>query len=82
MMLNSSQNMDAWQEFFDHPKSSRLGLMNNAYNIGSIISFFFVPYLADWFGRKLPIAIGCVIMIGGGLLSTFSNDWAGKMNTH
>jgi hypothetical protein len=42
MMMNSSQQMDRWQNYFGHPTSNRLGLMNNAYNIGSIISFFIV----------------------------------------
>jgi hypothetical protein len=42
MMMNSSQQMDRWQNYFEHPTSNRLGLMNNAYNIGSIISFFIV----------------------------------------
>jgi len=34
MMMNSSQQMDRWKIYFDNPKDSRLGLMNNAYNIG------------------------------------------------
>jgi hypothetical protein len=42
MMMNSSQQMDRWQNYFDSPTGNRLGLMNNAYNIGSIISFFVV----------------------------------------
>lgn len=39
MMLNTSQNMDAWQEYFDHPVDSKLGLMNAIYQIGSIAGF-------------------------------------------
>jgi hypothetical protein len=42
MMLNSSQNMDAWQNYFGNPTGSRLGVLNNAYNLGSIASFFIV----------------------------------------
>ena len=53
MMMNNSQNMSHWQTFFGSPTGSRLGLMNNAYNLGSIASFFIVPYIADWYGRKL-----------------------------
>ena len=40
-MLNSSQVMDSWQEYFDHPTGSRLGLLNAIYQIGSIASFPF-----------------------------------------
>lgn len=42
MMMNSSQQMDRWTAYFDKPDDNRLGLMNNAYNIGSIVSFFIV----------------------------------------
>jgi MFS family permease len=72
-MLNSSQVMDEWQEYFDHPTGSRLGLLNAIYQIGSIASFPFAPFLADHFGRKIPIAVGCLIMILGACLSAFTN---------
>jgi len=75
-MLNASQLMNDWQSFFGHPQSAKLGLMNNAFNIGSIVSFFIVPYMADWFGRKVPIATGCLIMIAGGFVGAFSQNWA------
>jgi sugar porter (SP) family MFS transporter len=75
MMMNSSQQMDRWNAYFDKPDDNRLGIMNNAYNIGSIVSFFFVPFVAEWWGRKIPIAIGCVIMIAGALVSTFAKGW-------
>jgi sugar porter (SP) family MFS transporter len=72
MMMNNSQSFPAWESYFDTPEGSKLGLMNNAYNLGSIASLFIVPYVADWFGRRLPIAIGCVIMVIGGIVSTVS----------
>lgn len=77
MMVNTAQIMDPWQEYFGHPDSNRLGLIGNAFNIGSIVSFFTVPYLADRFGRKWPIVFGCVIMIAGGLITTFCKTWQG-----
>ncbi|KEY73196.1 hypothetical protein S7711_04162 [Stachybotrys chartarum IBT 7711] len=72
-MLNSSQVMDAWQDYFDHPTGSRLGILNAIYQIGSIASFPVAPYMADHFGRKIPIAVGCLIMILGAFLSGFTN---------
>ncbi|KAF9699663.1 hypothetical protein EKO04_002597 [Ascochyta lentis] len=75
MMMGSSQQIDRWDNYFDKPDDNRLGIMNNAYNIGSIISFLLVPYAAEYWGRKIPIAIGCVIMIAGALVSTFSTNW-------
>jgi len=38
-MLNTSQNLDSWQAYFNNPKGSKLGLMNAIYMIGSIASF-------------------------------------------
>jgi len=75
MMMNSSQQMDRWVAYFDNPNDNRLGIMNNAYNIGSIASFFVVPFAAEWWGRKIPIAIGCVIMIVGAIVSAVSTNW-------
>jgi len=75
MMMNSSQQMARWETYFDSPKGGRLGIMNNMYNIGSIVSFFLVPFYTQWIGRKIPIATGCLIMIAGALVSTFSTEW-------
>ncbi|KAH6666285.1 putative lactose permease [Halenospora varia] len=75
MMLNTSQNLDQWQKYFNHPKGSTLGLMNAIYQIGSLASFPLVPYMADWWGRRTPIAVGCVLMILGGLIGAFCNGY-------
>jgi sugar porter (SP) family MFS transporter len=75
MMMNSSQQMSRWAVYFDHPDDNRLGLMNNAYNIGSIVSFFLVPFFTQAVGRKIPIATGCAIMIAGAFISCFSTNW-------
>lgn len=68
MFFNSVQNFDTWQEYFDHPSGSKLGLVGALYQIGSLVSIPIVPLIADNFGRKLPIAIGCAIMIVGAIL--------------
>ncbi|KAL3427202.1 hypothetical protein PVAG01_00711 [Phlyctema vagabunda] len=75
MMLNTSQNLDSWQEYFNTPKGSKLGLMNAIYQIGSLASYPLVPYMSDWWGRKIPIAVGCILMILGGLIGTFCNGY-------
>ena len=31
--------------------------------------------MADWWGRKIPIATGCVLMIIGGFVGTFANGY-------
>ncbi|KAJ5782311.1 hypothetical protein N7457_004085 [Penicillium paradoxum] len=75
MLLDTSQNLDEWQTYFNTPGGSKLGLMNAIYQIGSLVSYPIVPFIADRWGRKLPIAIGCVLMIFGGLLGAFSTNY-------
>jgi MFS family permease len=60
--------------------ANKLGIMINMFNIGSIISFFITPYLADTLGRKPTIMIGCVIMILGGCISAFTNGYGSKFS--
>lgn len=81
------QNFDSWQNYFDHPDGSFLGLLVALYTIGSLVSIPLVyvinighfllantltshdsPILADRFGRKLPIFIGCLFMIAGAVM--------------
>lgn len=44
-MLNSSQVMDEWQNYFGHPEGGKLGILNAIYQIGSIASFPFAYVL-------------------------------------
>ncbi|KAI0968105.1 general substrate transporter [Xylaria arbuscula] len=85
MLVNTSQQIDRWKEFFprtqvgpNNPQAvadSWLGLLVNIFNIGSVISFFITPYVADHWGRKTAIAIGCGIMISGGVVSAFCTQY-------
>ncbi|RYO76731.1 hypothetical protein DL762_002738 [Monosporascus cannonballus] len=85
MLVNTSQQIDRWKEYFpmtqagpDNPQEiadSWLGLMVNLFNIGSIVSFFITPYVADHFGRKAAITYGCIFMIAGGCVSAFCNGY-------
>lgn len=62
-MMNGMQSLIYWQEFFNHPKGSTLGLFNASMSLGSLCGLFFNPYIIDWLGRKSGIVIGCVIML-------------------
>lgn len=75
MMLNTSQAINKWKTYFGHPTGSSLGLLNAIYQIGSLVSFPLVPYMADWWGRRTPIAVGCCLMIIGGFLGAFCNGY-------
>ncbi|KAK5663310.1 hypothetical protein OQA88_3738 [Cercophora sp. LCS_1] len=74
MFFNAVQNFDEWKDYFGNPSGSLLGLLGALYQIGSLVSIPFVPILTDNFGRKLPIAIGCVIMVVGAILQGSCKD--------
>ncbi|KJR86242.1 hexose transporter [Sporothrix schenckii 1099-18] len=62
-MMNGLQTLSYWQNFFDHPHGSLLGLFNASMSLGSIVGQLPVPYLIDWYGRKLGLFVGCLIML-------------------
>ena len=79
MLLNTSQQMNYWKEFFpEHEDANKLGILINMYNIGSILSFFITPFLADKFGRRPVIMVGCALMIIGAMLTTFSTGYGSE----
>lgn len=76
MFFNSVQNFESWKLYFHDPQDSELGLLGALYQIGSLASIPFVPWVADTFGRKLPILVGCVIMIVGAALQGSAQNLA------
>jgi hypothetical protein len=43
-------------------------------NIGALLSYPFVPYVADGFGRRTAVFLGAVIMCGATILQTASSS--------
>jgi len=86
MLVNTSQQIDAWNWFFfpelkenpglkDSILDSKLAILVNMFNIGSIVSFFITPYVADNFGRRTAIIIGCIFMVAGGFMTAFCDSY-------
>ncbi|RYP64467.1 hypothetical protein DL769_006660 [Monosporascus sp. CRB-8-3] len=74
MFFNSVQVFESWTSFFGNPSGGTLGLLGALYQIGSIASIWIVPIIADNYGRKLPIILGCVIMTVGAFIQGFSQN--------
>ncbi|KAH7370173.1 general substrate transporter [Rhexocercosporidium sp. MPI-PUGE-AT-0058] len=70
-VLNGLQTMNTWQEFFNHPVGSRLGIFGAMPGFGGLACLPFVPYIADGFGRRHGTAIGCLFILLGALLQSF-----------
>ncbi|KAL5481007.1 hypothetical protein ACEPAI_9948 [Sanghuangporus weigelae] len=73
-MMNGLQSLYQWQESFDYPSGSMLGLLNAIQNIGAVAAYPFAPYLSDGLGRRPTVFIGAVIMIAAATLQTASQN--------
>lgn len=71
-MMNGLQTLPYWQSYFNNPHGSLLGLLNCIMAVGYLTAIPVVPYAADILGRRMGVAIGCIIMILGVVLQTIS----------
>ena len=76
-VYNSVQGSKNWNEYFNNPDENMIGAVNTAYTVGAIFGGFFLGGpTADFLGRKIGMAIGCVLVIA----STFMQTWAPRGN--
>ncbi|KAH8180101.1 sugar transporter domain-containing protein [Sarocladium implicatum] len=74
-MMNSLQAVESWVDYFDHPNSSRLGLLSAIYSLGALMAIPFVPSVSQLLGRRRSIlAASLVMMIGAGMQAGSVND--------
>jgi MFS family permease len=64
-MLNNLRMLDPFKQYFGDPQGIQLGLLTALYSIGAIASLPVTPFIADHFGRKAAIALGCIVMVVG-----------------
>lgn len=74
-MMNGLQIVPSWQNFFNHPSGSILGLFNAIMGVGSICGLPFAPYISDYLGRRLAIVTGIFFMMLGIALQTASQNF-------
>jgi MFS family permease len=74
-MMNGLQTLTPWQDHFDHPTGSKIGILNAIMSVGSICAIPFVPYTADILGRRAGILTGCIIMLIGVVLQSISANF-------
>lgn len=67
-LLNGLQTMEPWQDYFDNPSGSTLGLFSAILQVGSFSAIFFSSYLADLLGRRAGITVGMVVLLVGVVL--------------
>ncbi|KAK8186015.1 general substrate transporter [Phyllosticta citribraziliensis] len=64
-MVNGLLALDQFKEYFDHPTGTIVGLFSSILFLGGVLAQPIVPYLADFFGRRMAIFSGAVVMILG-----------------
>ncbi|KAH0421464.1 hexose transporter protein [Colletotrichum camelliae] len=69
-LFNGLQTIDAWQNFFGHPKGNLLGLMNSAALFPGLISPYCAELIANRFGRRWAVWIGVLINIAGAVVNS------------
>ncbi|KAI0869216.1 sugar transporter [Hypoxylon argillaceum] len=79
-VFNAAQGSQNWLDWFDlNSKNDAylIGLVNTAYTIGAIVSgFFFAGPVADYFGRRWGMGLGCFLTI----IATFVQAFAPRHN--
>lgn len=72
-VYNSVQGSKHWVAYFNSPSPNMIGLINSVYTVGAIIGgFFFGGPIADFFGRKVGMGTGCVLVIIATFVQAFS----------
>ncbi|KAI0852933.1 general substrate transporter [Daldinia vernicosa] len=75
-VFNAAQGSDNWLEWFnlDTTRDANLiGLINTAYTIGAIVAgWFFGGPVADYFGRRVGMGIGCILTIAATFMQAFA----------
>ncbi|CAN3355804.1 high-affinity glucose transporter 1 [Diutina catenulata] len=74
-VLNALQSLSSWQAEMDYPKGRRLGNLGSAQVFGQTASMLFSSWAAEFFGRRLAIVIGNLIIILGAVLQGTSQNY-------
>lgn len=74
-MLNGLQSMSQWQAFFHLPTGARLGSLSNGVIFGTILAFPIAPWIADHFGRRLPIFLGSTLLLAGAVIQCAAQNY-------
>lgn len=73
-MTNGMQVLQVWQDRFGHPEGSKLGFFGAANAIGGVIPFLTLSWIGDKWGRRIPTAMGSVVIIAGVMVEFFATS--------
>lgn len=73
-MMNGLQSLAQWQTFMHHPKGAYLGGINAIQAGGSFLGYPGMAIIANRFGRKTSVYLGCAIISFGVALQTAAQN--------
>ncbi|KFY50103.1 hypothetical protein V495_00347, partial [Pseudogymnoascus sp. VKM F-4514 (FW-929)] len=71
-LLNGLQAVVAWNEYFDYPKGTTLGLYAASLYIPSIVTAYLGDFLSQHYGRRCALAVGSVLVLAGSFINAFA----------
>ncbi|TFB07389.1 Lactose permease [Trichoderma ghanense] len=75
-MTNGMQVLPTWQDQFGHPQGAALGFFGASSAVGGVIPFIFLGGISDRCGRRVPTALGSIVIIAGVLIEFFATSLA------
>ena len=75
-LMNGLQSFPQWREYFGNPQGGRLGLINAAQSLGSVLALPFIGHLSDRFGRKPVLLTGIFIICAAAAIQAGSVNYA------
>ncbi|GJN89026.1 hypothetical protein Rhopal_002000-T1 [Rhodotorula paludigena] len=74
--MTGLQSMPSWNEFFDHPKGNKLGIISASSYLPTLVLSPVYPILCDRLGRRYSAIIGSVGIIIGAIIGALANGLA------
>ncbi|KAH8807617.1 general substrate transporter [Xylogone sp. PMI_703] len=74
-VLSGLQSLPTWTNYFNHPKGAALGVLGVGINIGGSVAMLMAGFMCDFFGRRIPLGVGCVIIIVGAIVGAAANSY-------
>lgn len=74
--MNGLQSLKQWNSYFGNPTGTRLGVVNAAQSIGSVLSILLIGSLSDRFGRRPMLLTGIILIITSTIIQSASVNYA------
>jgi MFS family permease len=73
-LMNGLQAIPEWDEYFDNPSGSVLGLISASLFLPAIVTPFVASWINGLWGRKVCLLVGSLLLILGAFLNAFAKD--------